>query len=304
MPSHERSSYLPSIIRESLRSISRNKLIAVAAILSIIAALLILGLFIIFSVNISQLTEMAENNSDVKIFLKEGVTQEQKDNFYDILAEDPQVSEITYESKEQALENFSESLNEYSELLSEYAGQDNPLPDSYIVKAHNIDDLASIRDLAYEYPDVVEYVRYQESYISSITSFSNFIYYISIGLVVVMSIIAFFLIYNTIRLTVASRDKEISVMKSIGATNQYIQIPFVLEGTFIGLISAFLSVLLICLVYYYVIGYLSGSFFFTLGSAIVSPENIIFVILISFILYGMLIGSIGAALATRKYLEV
>ncbi len=304
MPSHNRPSYLPSIIKESFQSISRNTLISIAAIVSIIATLLILGIFIIFSVNVSQLTQVAEENSEIQIFLLEGVTQEQKDNLLEILENDERVSEVTYESKEEALENFSKSLNNYQELLGDYTEENNPLPESFIVKTYNIEDLAAIRDLANEYKDEVEYVRYQESFINSLSNFTQFIRILSIGLIAIMSVIAFFLIYNTIRLTVANRRKEISIMKSIGATNSYIQIPFILEGTFIGLISAFLSVLLVILVYYYVIGYLSGNLIFSTSTLFISPRNIIILILISFTLYGAIIGSIGAAFATRRYLEV
>lgn len=304
MPSRRRPSYLSGIIKESFQSITRNTLVSVAAIVSIIAALLILGIFIIFSVNVSQMTSMAQENTEIKIFLKEGISQEQKDSLFSILDDDERISSVEFESKEEALENFRESLSGYKDLLSSYTAEDNPLPESFIVKTYNIEDLAAIRDMANEYTDEVEYVRYQESFIDSLTRFSNFINYMSLGLIIVMSVISFFLIYNTIRLTVANRQKEIAIMKSIGATNSYIRIPFVLEGTFLGLISAFLSILLVILVYYYIIGFLSGNLLFSTSTLLVTPREMIILILVSFILYGAVIGSVGAAFATRRYLHV
>lgn len=304
MPSRERSSYFSSILKETAQSLSRNTLISIAAVISIIAALIILGLFIIFTANVNKMTNAAESNSEIKIFLRDAISDEQRTNFYQILEDDDRISEITYESKEEALENFTEHLNEYSGLLSNYSGENNPLPESYIVKAYNIEDLAQIKELAEQYPDVVEYVRYRENFIDSLTNFSNFVNYLSLGLLIIMSVIALYLIYNTIRLTVSNRSKEIEIMKSVGATNEFIQIPFILEGTFIGLVASILSLLLICLVYYYGIGFLSGSLFFTVEEVIVTPGNLVLLLLISFVLYGGIIGSAGAAFATHKYLDV
>lgn len=304
MPSRERSSYIPSIIKESFQGISRNALISLAAGFSIIAALLILGIFLVFTANVNALTQVAEDNLEIQIFLKEGISQEQKDNLYQTLLDDPLVSSIIFESKEEALENFTESLNDYNGLLSEYDSSNNPLPESYIVKAYNTDDLIELRDLANSFTEEVEYVKYEENYISSLTSFTSFVNIFSFILLIVMSLIALFLIYNTIRLTVANRKKEIEIMKYIGATDTFIQLPFVLEGTFLGIISAIISVLLVCMVYYYLIGYLNGSIFFTFRDAIVTPGSILFVVFLCFIAYGIIIGSLGAIIATRKYLDV
>lgn len=303
-PSRERSSYFTSILRESYQSITRNALISTAAAFSIIAALLILGIFIVFTANVNTMTKAAEESLDIQIFLKDGVTQEQKDALEQELRENPDVANVEFESKAQALENFSGSLSEYSDILSEYDSENNPLPESFIVQAVSADRLSAIRDMASEYSDEVEYVRYQESFISSLTRFTSFVNLFSVVLMVIMSLIALFLIYNTIRLTVVNRQREIEIMKYIGATDNFIQLPFVLEGIFIGLISALLSAMLVCMVYYYFIGYLNGSMLVRFQGSLVAPGQVLAIIVVSFIAYGLIIGSVGAAIATRKYLDV
>lgn len=300
----EHSSYFPSIVKESIHSITRHKLISTAAAIAIIAALLILGVFIVFTVNINHLTQVAEGNLQIRVFLRDDITDEQRSALYDILNADERISEINFESKEEALENFAESLSEYSDLLSDYSGEDNPLPESFIVSTYKVEDLAAIRDLANEYPEVVEYVRYQENFINSLTRFTNFINIFSFVVLLIMSIIALVLIYNMIRLTVANRRKEIDIMKSLGATNSFIRTPFILEGTFLGLLSAVVSYLLLITIYYYGVGFLSGSILFSIDSFFVSPNSIVILLVLSFVIYGCLLGSIGAAVATNKYLDL
>lgn len=304
MPSRERPSFIFSILKESYQSVTRNALISTAAALAIIAAMLVLGVFIIFSANTYTLTSFAEDNLEIRIFLKEGVSEEQKGNLYNALTENESVKSVVFESKEEALENFANELEDNSDLLDIYTEEDNPLPESFIVKANSLDELAGIRDMAEEYEDEVEYVRYQEDLFNSIRNFTTFVNVVAIFLLIVISIIAFFLIYNTIRLTVANRKTEIEIMKDVGATDTYIRTPFILTGSFLGLISAFISVLLVSILYYYVIGFVNGSLLIGFQGAYVTPQQLIAIILFSFTAYGLCIGSIGAAIATHKYLNV
>lgn len=78
-------------------------------------------------------------------------------------------------------------------------------------------------------------------------------------MLIIMSVIALFLIYNTICLTVVNRQREIQIMKYVGATDRYIQAPFVLEGILLGTISAVVAVLFIRLAYLYILGMVTGS---------------------------------------------
>ncbi len=304
MPSREKKSYVSNILRESFQSISRNTLMSSVTIISIMAALIILGVFLVFSANIAEMTKSVEDNLEIKVFLKEGVTQEQKDALYAGLKESPYVTDITFESKSQAMDNFADSLKDYTGLLNSYNSSSNPLPESYSVKADDGEHLAAIRDLAEQYTDSVEYVKYEQNYITSLMRFNNFIKIGSVALIVIMSVISLFLIYNTIRLTVVNRRREIEIMKYIGATDAYIQTPFVLEGTFLGFFATIVSTLVIRLTYFYILGVVNGNILMSAGLSLVSPTQITWIVLLSFSIYGILIGAVGALIATRKFLDV
>ncbi|MGI6108931.1 MAG: permease-like cell division protein FtsX [Eubacteriaceae bacterium] len=305
MPSREKPTYAPSIFREAFQSLTRNALMTTAAAVSIVAALIILGVFILFSSNIQQMTANVESNLEIKVFLKDGTTDAQKETIYETLKSDPNTDSIRFETKAEALDNFSSQLQDYTDLLGSYSSSDNPLPESYIVTAKNGEDIQSIVTAANSLKDNgVEYVKYGENYINSLLRFNHFINVVSIVMLVIMSVIALFLIYNTIRLTVVNRSREIQIMKYVGATDRYIQAPFVLEGILLGTISAAAAVLFIRLAYLYVLGMVNGSVMLNVSNSLISPNMVFGQLSLIFILYGIVIGAVGAVIATRKFLDV
>ena len=123
-------------------------------------------------------------------------------------------------------------------------------------------------------------------------------------MLIIMSVIALFLIYNTIRLTVVNRQREIQIMKYVGATDRYIQAPFVLEGILLGTISAVVAVLFIRLAYLYILGMVTGSVLMSIANSLISPNLVFGQLSLVFLLYGIVIGAVGAVIATRKFLDV
>lgn len=305
MSQREKPNYLPSIMREAAQSLDRNRLMTIAAAISIVAALIILGVFILISTNIQRATKNVESNLEIKVFLKDDTTAEQKETIYQALIGDPNVDSIRFETKAEALDNFSSQLQDYTDLLDSYTGDNNPLPESYILTVKNGDDIQSVVSLANSYQDQgVEYVKYGENYVNSLLRFNHFINIVSVVILVIMSVIALFLIYNTIRLTVVNRSREIQIMKYVGATDLYIQAPFVLEGIFLGVISAAIAVLFIRLVYLYILGQVNGLVMLSISDTFIAPNEIFAQLSAVFFGYGILVGTIGSIIATRKFLDV
>lgn len=127
------------------------------------------------------------------------------------------------------------------------------------------------------------------------------------ALVAVLALVSVVVISNTIRLTVFARRKEINIMKYVGATNGFIRWPFFVEGTSVGLISGLLAAGLVIGAYALVvnrIGAMSGFWGPILGSCLLSVGQVWPVVLGAFLIFGVVIGSIGTATSIRKYLEV
>lgn len=297
--------FLKSIFRDTTQSIERNNLMSIASVLSIVAALIILGIFVIFSVNLQHITQNVESALELKVYLKPGITQEQIATVEQKLRSDTDITEVTYVSADQALSDFSSSLQGYSGLLSGYDSTNNPMAASFNIKIANPDNISSVKDYASGLTaDGVDYVKYGEEYVDALVSFSNFSNIFCIVMVIVLSVVSLFIIYNTIKLTCFARRREIRVMKYVGATDWYIRLPFVLEGTLLGALGAFVALLIIRTCYYYIIAYVTNAVYLPMNSDLVAPGSIMGPLALFCIVYGVVIGACGSLFSMRKFLDV
>ncbi|MCH4072805.1 permease-like cell division protein FtsX [Pseudoramibacter sp.] len=297
-----------STIRDAGQSLRRNSLMSLASIISMTAALVILGIFLVITMNIRQVTQHVEGNLRIQVFMTQNCTQQQKDALKNYLQQNDLVKSVQYESKTTALKNFSKQLDSSSSLAGTFNSKNNPMPESYIVRAKNANQLSKIKSQIEKYNQQgntgIEYIKYGKDYIQALTNFSHFINMFCLFVVIVLSVISYFLIYNTIKLTVFARRKEIGIMKYVGATDNYIRAPFLLEGAFLGIIAALAATLAVRTGYFYILGYLSGNALLPITANLASPSALIGKIVLFFLAYGILIGTIGSHVAIRKFLDV
>jgi cell division transport system permease protein len=114
-----------------------------------------------------------------------------------------------------------------------------------------------------------------------------------------------FIIFNTIKLTVFSRKNEIIIMKYVGATNWYIRIPFIIEGSLLGISGAVISVMIIRSLYFFMYGILQSSLTsLPLGTSLAAPSGVISQIFVYFLFYGIFLGTLGSSFSIKKFLHV
>lgn len=294
-----------NVIRDTLKSIERNNLMSIASVLSVIAALIILGIFLILTINVQEVTKDVESKLELKVFLQEGFSEDQRVTIEEALKNSELIESVNFESSQEALDNFTVSLEDYAPLLSGYNTENNPMPASFIIRVKNPDDLEAVQSLAMTFKDQgVEYVRYGQEYVEALVTFNKFTNSLSIVVLIVLSLISVFIIYNTIKLTVFARRKEIGVMKYVGATNGYIRAPFILEGTLLGLMGAVVAFLVIRIAYYYVLGLVGGNLFLPVDATLAAPTEVMKQLAFFFLIYGGVIGAVGSIFAIRKFLDV
>jgi cell division transport system permease protein len=212
-----------NVVRDTMKSIERNNLMSAASVLSVIAALIILGIFLILTINVQEVTKDVESKLELKIFLQSDFTDTQKETIEQALEKSDLIENVSFESAEEALEKFTVSLEDYAPLLSGYNSENNPMPASFVVRVTDPNDMEEVQTLAMSFEgEGVEYVRYGQEYVEALVSFNKFTNTLSIVVLVVLSMISIFIIYNTIKLTVFARRREIGIMKYVGATNAYI----------------------------------------------------------------------------------
>jgi len=294
-----------NVVRDTVKSIERNNLMSAASVLSVIAALIILGIFLILTINVQEVTKDVESKLELKIFLQSDFTDTQKTAIEQALEKSALVENVTFESAEEALEKFTVSLEDYAPLLSGYNSENNPMPASFVVRVTDPEDMDEVQNLAMSFSGQgVEYVRYGQEYVEALVSFNKFTNTLSLVVLVVLSMISIFIIYNTIKLTVFARRREIGIMKYVGATNAYIRAPFILEGTLLGLMGAIVAFLIIRITYYYILGLVGGNLFLPVDATLAAPDAVMGQLIFFFLLYGGFIGAVGSVFAIRKFLDV
>ena len=294
-------------ISDAFKSLKRNRTISIASIATVLTTLFIFGAFLLTALNVKNGVTDVQDKVEVKVFLKDDVTQEQKDAVEAKLKTIQGVKGVEFESKDEAFAKMEGSSDYNKEILAVYSKENNPLPASYIVRLEGPEVASNIESAMKtdnkKYMDGVEDVGNDEELIGTINSFVKVINTVGLVLGIVFVGVSLFLIVNTIKITVYSRRREVGIMKFVGATDWFIRWPFVIEGVIIGLVGGILSTLLLFAGYNFLYGKIVSSSSLYMPQ-FVQPMYVLTTMSWQFILAGIVIGAIGSIIALRKFLDV
>ncbi|MFD1992675.1 permease-like cell division protein FtsX [Paenibacillus nicotianae] len=297
-------------LREGFRSVFRNGWMSVASITSIIVSLFILGVFILLVLNVNQLADQADSEVEINVFLELNVDQSLRQELQQEISAMTEVSTVTFIPKAQGLQELRDRLGEGGEsFLQGYAQDNNPLPDALriqVIEPTTVPFVAQkIEALNKEHPEKpILKVRYGGDTVQTLFKVTALIRNIGLILVAALGLMAMFLIANTIRVTILARRREISIMKLVGATNQFIRWPFFIEGALLGGIGSLVTIGILFIGYQQLVAASVRSF--GIASVItLIPLQQIWPLLGSLLLgLGVLIGIWGSTLSIRRFLKV
>lgn len=296
-------------VKEGGKSVVRNGWMSFASISAIAISLFILGVFSLLVLNVNKIVDDVEEQVEILVFLDVGVKDEQISAIEFDIGSIPGVSKVEFISKEEGLEMMKERFGEENEdILEGFEGDENPLPDSFSVKVEDPQTVASIAEqIANLYPDQdpqpILDVQYGAGTVETLFQITNAVRWIGLLLVIGLAFTAIFLIANTIRLTIGARQREISIMKMVGATNSFIRWPFFVEGVLLGAIGAAIPLAVLLFGYNWLYEQsrtdLGLMFISLLTWEEVAP-------LLTGLLFGigLMIGVFGTVISVRKYLRV
>jgi cell division transport system permease protein len=294
-------SSLKYFIVDAFKSLKRNMAIGTASAGTVAATLFILGIFLLTMLNIRTAVNTVESKVEIKVFLTEDITLVQQRNIESTLKGTEGVREVIYESKSEALKNFSEQLAERDKsLISGYDSKNHPFPSSFIVRIDK-PELAEIIADSVTDMEGVDLIRNDKELIQIIIAISKAVRWIGLVIFVALIGVSLFLIGNTIRLTVFSRRREIGIMKFVGATDWFIRWPFIIEGMVIGVIGAIAANVMLYYSYRFAFVKITEGL---MAVQLISPHYVLSTILWQFVVAGAAIGSLGSVLALRKFLTV
>ncbi|WP_040213299.1 permease-like cell division protein FtsX [Clostridium polynesiense] len=295
-----RISTIKYFLNDAFKSLWRNRTISLASVATVTATLFIFGVFLLAGLNIGKGVEDVESKVEMRIYLNEDITIDQKNALEKQLREEPGIKGLEFETKEQALENFKKELKGKEYLLESYEGKANPLPTSYIVKLTE-PQFAEVITEKYAKAPGVEDIGNDQDLINQISSIANTVKWVGAAIFVVLIAVSLFLIGNTIKITVFSRRREVGIMKFVGATDWFIRWPFVIEGIVIGIVGAIVSTVILYFAYKYLYLNVTSAL---ITSQLIAPSYVYTTMLWEFILSGILIGTAGSIISLRKFLVV
>ena len=288
------------LIGEGFSNVFKNKKSTVSCLVIMCATMIIFGIFFLIGENIKNTMDELESEQGFEVFIKNDATDAEMATLKQEIEAIPGVNNATFKSKEEALTIMKERLQESQWVIDGLY----IFPASYIVKLTDLTLSEKIQDEILQL-DNVKRITSSDKTMKTLVALGNGINVITSIILVMLILISIFIISNTIKLTVHARRKEISIMKYIGATNNFIRSPFIVEGIIIGVVAAMLSVLCIGLSYNIIANKLLESSITDLIEFNLLGFNELFdLIIIVYLILGVGVGVVGSVISMRKYLNV
>ncbi len=287
------------LVKEGLKNIWNNRMMSLASIVVLVSCLIITGAAILLSANVNSLISTIGDDNQINIYL------DYKMSDIDAIKLGPEIKKISnvdqceFYSKDEGIKEFKDKIG--NDIYQSMQGDDNPLGHVYKVRLKDLSEYESTINEIKKIDGVVS-VSDRAAVARTLTKLNYFVTIAGFWLVLILGVVTLFIISNTIKMTMYSRRFEISIMKSVGATNTFVRIPFIIEAMSIGLIAGlFSSVVLICL--YEPIRESAGSMLSMIASSTIPLGDIWLRVLLGFSGAGILIGALGGVISITKYLR-
>lgn len=294
------------LARQGLHNMINNRLMSFASVGVLTVCLIITGVAGLFTANMNSLMMYLRSQNEVVVYLDENLDEAGLATVDSALRSISGLKEVTYVSRDEALDLMRDSMGDKADLFDVFEGEENPFLANYKVILQDVGQMDEIVPQLESISGVVD-VNVPTGLSDLVVNIHKAVTVISVGLVVVLGFVSIVVISNTIRLTVFARRKEINIMKYVGATNGFIRLPFFVEGIAVGLIAGLISSAIVLGGYQLLIIYsvdfpaFWGSI---LNSVLLGMDQVWWKVLVAFLAFGSLIGSVGTATSIRKYLHV
>ena len=279
---------------EGFKNIWLHRLMTLASICVLVACMLLMGIAVLLTYNIQESFGAIKDNNIVMVYFDEKATDEQAKASQEQINKIPNVKTTSYVSKEQAADSFRETMGNYDEFFE----NDEFLPIRIDVTLEDL-ELYDQTVAKLEKIDNVEHVNFSPELTEKLAGIQRIIYIAGAWIIGLLLVTALVIIANTIRITMASRRLEITIMKAVGATNNFIRFPFIVEGVAFGLISALLTTGILYLVYNATISKISEVTFMSL----IPYSSIVWYLFGGFCAIGIIAGALGSMISISKYLN-
>lgn len=301
------------IVRTGLLNFVRNAWLAVAAIAIMTVTLTIILFSIVANATFANTIAEINDKIDISVYLKDSVTERQREQLMSELRRQPNVRDVAYVSKEDALEKYRTDNANKQSLLQAISETGNPLPASISIDPVDPTQIQSIKSFldkpenkSLQDPQAgTSYSGERKIAIDNISHATRILQRVGVVAVLLFAVISVLIIFNTIQMAIFNRRDELTIMRLLGATTWYIRGPFVVESVLHGVIAAILSITIIHAVFVTAASALKAS---SLGLLDISYSSHYFgqnflKLLTMQLTIGIVIGAVSSIIATRRYLK-
>ena len=290
---------LKYLTHEGFRNVWVNRLMSLASVTVLMACLIIMGAGIMIYFNINNVVDKVQSQNVVMVYVADDASEDETTQIGTSLEGISNVESCEFVPKEVAFQEQIQSMGGDAALFEGF--DEIPLPDAYKV---TVKDLSQFENTVSQIKQInkVDSVRENSDLASKLLSLRHAVSIVSVGLVVMLFLVALFMLSNTIRITMFSRKLEISIMKAVGATNWFIRWPFMIEGMILGTISGIVS-LGVLWGLYAVAEKVFAQTLSLIGFSLVPFSEYWWQILLVFVAIGLFTGGFGSLDTMAKYLK-
>lgn len=290
---------LKYLTHEGFRNVWVNRLMSLASVTVLMACLIIMGAGIMIYFNINNVVDKVQSQNVVMVYVADDASEDETTQIGTSLKGISNVESCEFVPKEVAFQEQIQSMGGDAALFEGF--DEFPLPDAYKV---TVKDLSQFENTVSQIKQInkVDSVRENSDLASKLLSLRHAVSIVSVGLVIMLFLVALFIISNTIRITMFSRKLEISIMKAVGATNWFIRWPFMIEGMILGTISGIVS-LGVLWGLYAVAEKVFAQTLSLIGFSLVPFSGYWWQILLVFVAIGLFTGGFGSLVSMAKYLK-
>ncbi|MCI9110830.1 MAG: ABC transporter permease [Bacilli bacterium] len=289
-------------IRDAFKGVFRNFSLSLASISCITITLIVVAVSIILSYNVENFTNLVEKDVTIVAFLDNNLNDEKIDEVKDQISVINNVDKYEFISKADITKDMMESSDVFESIMKNWSEAENPIQNTFQIKVTDIQDIDKVAKEVKQIEGVT-LVKYGEGMVEQLVSVFDIIHKVCVISVIALILVTAFLISNTIKITINSRQREISIMRLIGASNLNIRIPFIIEGLILGALGSIIPI--IATIYGYNAMYSSfNGQLFSPFIKLIPPTPFVYTISLILLGIGILVGMFGSWRAVRKHLKI
>ncbi len=286
-------------LREAFKNMLLNPLMSITAVTTTAVCVLILGVGMLVNAHVEGIISRIGQDVTITAFFPEDVSQERADEVYSSVEGYPEVSQVTYVSREEALERFRSTLSDQPEILEGLPS--DVLPASIEIQLADSRSSDAVAEKLQAEGFAEGDLLYNQKTIDNLNQATSYVVWALRGATALFFVASVLLIFNTIRLSIFARRKEIEVMKLVGASDSFVRTPFLFEGLVQGLIGASVAALLVVWVNSVFVAWAQYELpFIPISSNAISTVFLLLVL----IAVGVVVGIAGSAFSVRRFLKI